>query len=115
VTLFCFAIAPGIQLAVFWLALAGIAEMVHFTLHVTTLQMCAPERLRGRMASLLPVFPAFISIGSLLAGLLASVLSAPVVVTLLVTVALAVVALAWLRSPALRAVTLSALIGGEKK
>ena len=114
-TLFCFAIAPGIELAVLWLALAGIAEMVHFTLHVTTLQMCAPERLRGRMASLLPMFPAFISIGSLLAGLLASIFSPQTVVTLLVTVAMGVVALAWLRTPALRAVTLSALIGGEKK
>jgi MFS family permease len=114
-TLFCFAIAPNIQVAVFWLALAGIAEMVHFTLHVTTLQMCAPEHMRGRMAALLPMFPAFISVGSLLAGLLADVLAPELVVSLLVVVAMGVVATAWMRSPALRAVTLSGLIGTEKK
>ena len=114
-TLFCFAISPNIEVAVFWLALAGIAEMVHFTLHVTTLQMCAPEHMRGRMASLLPVFPAFISVGSLCAGLLADLLPARLVVVLLVAIAMVVVATAWFRSPALRAVTLSGLIGSGKK
>jgi hypothetical protein len=114
VTLFCFAIAPNIQVAVFWLALAGIAEMVHFTLHVTTLQMCAPENMRGRMASLLPMFPAFISVGSLGAGLLADGLPADVVVILLVTVAMMVVMTAWMRSSALRDVTLSGIIGSYK-
>jgi len=115
VALLCFAIAPNIQVAVFWLVLAGIAEMVHFTLHVTTLQMCAPEHMRGRIASLLPIFPAFISIGSMLAGLLADILPAELVVILLVVVAMGVVGTAWLRSPALRGVTLSGLIGSEKK
>ena len=67
-SLFCFALAPTIEFALFWLAIAGIAEMVHFTIHVTTLQMCAPEHMRGRVASLLPVFPAFISVGAFIAG-----------------------------------------------
>jgi len=71
--------------------------------------------MRGRMAALLPMFPAFISVGSLLAGLLASVLAPELVVILLVVVAMGVVGTAWVRSPALRAVTLSGLIGSEKK
>ena len=107
--------APAIEFAVFWLAIAGIAEMVHFTIHVTTLQMCAPEHMRGRMASLLPLFPAFISVGSLGAGVLADWLPADVVVILLVAIAMAVVGTAWMRSSALRDVTLSGLIGSEKK
>lgn len=114
-SLFCFALAPTIEFALFWLAIAGIAEMVHFTIHVTTLQMCAPEHMRGRMASLLPLFPAFISVGSLGAGLLADWLPADVVVILLVAIAMAVVGTAWMRSSALRDVTLSGLIGSEKK
>jgi MFS family permease len=113
--LFCFAIAPTLEVAVLWLAIAGIAEMVHFTLHVTTLQMCAPEHMRGRMASLLPMFPAFISVGSLIAGLLADVLRVQLVVILLVIIATAVVATAWIRSSALRTFTLSGMIGRGKK
>jgi len=114
-SLLCFALSPTIELAVVWLALAGIAEMVHFTIHVTTLQMCAPEHMRGRMASLLPLFPAFISVGALLAGALADLLPVEIVVILLVTLGLAVVGTAWVRSPALREVTLSGLIGSERK
>jgi hypothetical protein len=71
--------------------------------------------MRGRMASLLPVFPAFISVGSLLAGLLADMLAPDFVVILLVVVAMGVVGTAWMRSAALRTVTLSGLIGTEKK
>ena len=95
--------------------LAGIAEMVHYTAYVTTLQMCAPEHMRGRVASLLPIFPAFISVGSLLAGFLAEVLGAEIVVIVLSGVALAIVAAAWTGSMALRDVTMSGLIGNEIK
>lgn len=114
-SLLCFAISPSLTLAVFWLALAGIAEMVHYTIHVTTLQMCAPEHMRGRMASLLPMFPAFISVGSLLAGVLADFLAVELVVVLLVGIAMGIVGWAWMHSQALREVTLSKLIGGEGK
>lgn len=114
-TLVCFAISPTIELAAFWLALGGIAEMVHYTIHVTTLQMCAPENMRGRMSSLLPMFPAFISVGSLTTGIIAAWLSPEVVVMLLVGIATVVIGTAWTRSTALREVTLSRLVGSEKK
>lgn len=113
--LVCFAISPTIGLASFWLALAGAAEMVHFTIHVTTLQMCAPEHMRGRMSSLLPMFPAFISVGSLIAGVMADLLPPEIVVIVLVGVSTAVIGTAWTRSTALREVTLSRLVGSEKK
>ena len=113
-SLFGFAASPSIPLAVVFLALAGIAEMVHHTIHVTTLQMCAPEHMRGRVASLLPVFPAFISVGALASGVAADALGAPIVVMLFVAISLVVIAVAWVRSAALRDVTLSRLIAGEK-
>lgn len=114
-SLFCFAVSPTIAYAVAFLAVAGIAEMVHHTIHVTTLQMCAPEHMRGRVASLLPIFPAFISVGALASGLAADVMGAEIVVILFVTIGLAIVAAAWTRSAALRDVTLSGLIAGEKR
>ncbi len=96
-----------------FLVLAGIAEMVHHTIHVTTLQMCAPEHMRGRVASLLPVFPAFISVGALASGIATDAFGAPTVVMLFVTISLIVIAIAWACSAALREVTLSRLIAGE--
>lgn len=110
----CFALSPTITFAIVWLAVAGIAEMVHHTIHVTTLQMCAPEHMRGRMTSLLPLFPACISVGALFAGALADLLPVDVVVILLVAIAIAVVGAAWMRSSALRHVTLTGLIGNQK-
>jgi MFS transporter, DHA1 family, staphyloferrin A biosynthesis exporter len=112
--LFGFAVSPSIPLAVVFLAIAGIAEMVFHTIHVTTLQMCAPEHMRGRVASLLPVFPAFISVGALASGLATDALGAPFVVILFATISLVVIAFAWLRSTALREVTLSSLVAGGK-
>jgi MFS family permease len=110
VSLAGFAYSPTLHVAVFFLALAGMAEMVHATLHVTTLQMCATPEMRGRIASLLPLFPAFISIGSLTSGAGADVIG-PATTVLFTALAAAVIAMAaWLRSPALRTVTLSGLV-----
>jgi MFS family permease len=115
VFLFAFALSPSVPVAAVFLVLAGIAEMVHHTIHVTTLQMCAPEHMRGRVASLLPVFPAFISIGALASGVAANAFGAEITVIVFVTVSAAVVAIAWTRSAALREVTLSRLIAGERR
>jgi predicted MFS family arabinose efflux permease len=114
-SLIAFAFSPDMGVAVVFLVLAGMAEMVHHTIHVTTLQMCAPERMRGRMASLLPVFPAFISVGALCAGVLADVMGADIVVILLAVIALGIVTTAWARSSALREVRMSGLIAGENE
>jgi len=105
-----FAMSPNIAVAAGFLVLAGIAEMVHATSHVTTLQLCAPGALRGRVASLLPLFPAFISIGSLTSGAAAD-LAGPVATVLLTgALAVGVTLWAWRASPALRDVRLSALV-----
>jgi MFS family permease len=114
-SLIAFAVSRNISTAVFFLVIAGIAEMVHHTIHVTTLQMCAPEHMRGRVASLLPVFPAFISVGALLAGICADLMGPQVVVIVLALIALSIIGTAWARSSALRGVRLSGLIAGGNK
>lgn len=114
-SLVAFALSPTLAWAVVFLVAAGVAEMIHFTAYVTTLQMCAPEHMRGRMASLLPVFPAFISVGALSAGLLADLMRVETVVLLLCAIALALIALAWAGSAVLRNVTMASLIEGDKK
>jgi hypothetical protein len=71
--------------------------------------------MRGRVASLLPVFPAFISVGALLAGVCADLLGPDIVVVLFAVLALIVVITAWARSAALREVRMSGLITGGNK
>ena len=44
--------------------------MVMVTSNQTMLQMCAPEAMRGRIAGLIQLYPAVISLGALMAGLL---------------------------------------------
>jgi len=74
-----------------------------------------PEHMRGRVASLLPVFPAFISVGALLAGICADLMGPQVVVIVLALIALSIIGTAWARSSALRGVRLSGLIAGGNK
>jgi MFS family permease len=64
-------VAPTVTIACAALIGAGLAEMVLFTSNQATLQMCVPEAMRGRMASLLQLYPGFVSIGILFEGVLA--------------------------------------------
>ena len=65
------AVAPGVLLACAALIVAGLAEMVLFTSNQATLQMVVPETMRGRIASLLQLYPAFASVGIMLEGVVA--------------------------------------------
>lgn len=113
VSLIGFALSPGIAVAVVFLTGAGVAEMVHATSNVTTLQMCAPQEMRGRVASLVPVFPAFIAVGSLTSGIGADLLGAPALVILLAVIAVCAATAAWTGSAALRDLRLSRLVAGR--
>ena len=62
---------PGVLLACAALIIAGLAEMVLFTSNQATLQMVVPEAMRGRIASLLQLYPAFASVGIMLEGVVA--------------------------------------------
>jgi len=105
-----FAMSPSVYVAAAFLVGAGMAEMIHMTANVTTLQMCAPPGLRGRVASLLPMFPALIAVGSFTSGIGADLIGAPALVLLLAAAAAGIVAVAWARSAALRGLRLSRLV-----
>ena len=97
-------------LAIASLVVAGTAEMVHAASNVTTLQMCAPQKLRGRMASLIPIFPAFIALGSFTSGTGADLIGVQPLVILLALIGAGIAGMAWARSVALRGLKLSGLV-----
>lgn len=105
-----FALSPNVAVALFFLLISGAAEMVHVAANHTTLQMCAPERLRGRVASLLPIFPAFIAVGSFTSGVGADLVGPQVLVIALALVGGGIAAWAWLASTALRGLRLTRLV-----
>ena len=108
-----FGLSTNIWVAAFFLVLAGIAEMINMSSNHTALQMSAPPHMRGRVASLLPMFPAMMALGALSTGAFADWLGAPAAVVLLAIVAAVITAVAWLGSPALRGLRLSKLVGAR--
>jgi len=107
-----FALSPNMPVAVVFLVGAGIFEMVLASSTHTSLQMSAPESMRGQVTSLLPMFPAFISVGSFAAGVGAQVLGPSPLVITFALVAVAVIGLAWSQSKAFRELRMSKLVAG---
>lgn len=105
-----FALSPSMGSAIVFLVGAGIAEMVLASSTHTSLQMSAPEKMRGQVTSLLPMFPAFISVGSFGAGVGAQALGAPALVVAFAALAALVMALVWTQSSAYRRLRMSALV-----
>ncbi len=105
-----FAASPGIALALGFLVLAGMAEMILVSSTTTSLQMCAPDAMRGQVTSVLPMFPAFISVGSLGAGAGAQWLGPQLFVIVTAAAAVAIFGLLGWRSSAWRGLRMSALI-----
>lgn len=105
-----FALSQHMGLAMFFLLIAGIAEMVNMASNHTALQLAAPPALRGRVASLLPMFPAMMAVGGLTTGACAEWIGAPGAVIVMALLAAAITTAAWLKSGALRALRLSKLV-----
>jgi MFS transporter, DHA1 family, staphyloferrin A biosynthesis exporter len=68
------AASPTLAVAVAFSLIGGAAEMAHTASNMAMLQMSAPEHMRGRISSLMMLYPALISIGAFLAGPLADLL-----------------------------------------
>lgn len=68
------AASPTLPLAAAFGFIGGAAEMAHTASNMATLQMSAPDAMRGRIASLTMLYPAMISAGAFLAGSLAELL-----------------------------------------
>ena len=62
------AASPSLVWAMAFGFLGGAAEMAHTASNLAMIQVCAPEAMRGRISSLAMLYPAFISVGALLAG-----------------------------------------------
>jgi MFS transporter, DHA1 family, staphyloferrin A biosynthesis exporter len=107
-----FALSPGIAVALGFLIVAGAGEMVLATSNVTTLQMCAPRDMRGRIASLLTIFPASISIGAITSGMGADLLGPQELVIVLAAVAACIAIASWSGTTTVRDLRLSKLVAG---
>ncbi len=101
------AFSPSIAVAFVFLAISGGAEMVMVTSNQTMLQMCAPEEMRGRIAGLIQFYPAVISLGALMSGVLIDLAGARGA-TILIAVAAALFVIGMLAGSArLRGLSLS--------
>lgn len=80
----------------------GTAEMAHAASNMATVQMAAPETMRGRVASLTMLYPAMISTGSFIAGPLADVLGARGASVALAATAIGAVAALYFVAPQIR-------------
>lgn len=114
VSLVGFALSTDIVIASLFLMGAGIAEMINMSSNVTSLQMSAPPELRGRVASLLPMFPALMAVGALTSGIGADLIGAPATVIVTALAAAAIAGAVWSRSAALRGLRLSKLVAAHQ-
>ena len=109
-----FALSTHIWVAAFFLVIAGIAEMINMSSNHTALQMSAPPEMRGRVASLLPMFPAMMAVGGLSSGICADWLGVQQAVIALALLGMVIAGTAWARSDALRGLRLSRLVAHQK-
>ncbi|HEY3074909.1 MAG TPA: hypothetical protein VGJ74_07035, partial [Burkholderiales bacterium] len=82
--------------------IGGAAEMAHTASNMATLQMSAPEAMRGRVASLTMLYPAMISIGAFLAGLLSDLLGVRGASVALALTSITAVAVLYVAAPYIR-------------
>jgi predicted MFS family arabinose efflux permease len=108
--LIAFASCATVEAAIVFLVVAGMAEMVLASSTTSSLQMCAPDAMRGQVTSVLPMLPAFISVGSLFAGIGAQAIGPRPFVVVTAVLAVMVFALLWRRSAVFRTLRMSALI-----
>jgi MFS family permease len=61
-------LSPTFAWALFACALSGMTEMIYSVTNMTMVQLAAPEEMRGRVSSILQLYPALISMGAFLVG-----------------------------------------------
>lgn len=62
------AMAPTVAIGVPFMALSGAGEVLYTVINQTLVQLAAPAEKRGRVTSLLAIFPGFISLGGIWVG-----------------------------------------------
>ena len=96
------AASPTLAVAAACAFVGGIAEMALTASNMAVLQLSAPEAMRGRIASLMLLYPAMISTGSFVAGPLADLLGARGASVALAATALLAITLLYLSSPVIK-------------
>jgi predicted MFS family arabinose efflux permease len=98
--------SPTLHVAMAFSFFGGLAEMAHSSSNLATLQMGAPESMRGRIASLTMLYPALISLGGLVAGPLSDWIGTRNASYALAATALAALAFLYASNPLLRTLRL---------
>lgn len=101
------ALSPSLPVALAFLAMAGAAEMVIATSIQITLQMAAPDAMRGRVTSLLQLAPAMMALGALITGILVELCGARWATAVLAGVTAMLFIGLYAKSPSLRGLRLS--------
>ena len=96
------AASPNVATAAAFGFVGGAAEMAHTASNMASMQLAAPEAMRGRIASLTMLYPAMISSGAFLAGPLSDALGVRGASALLAVVSISATALLYVVSPHLR-------------
>ena len=95
-------LAPALVTAAAFGFIGGAAEMAHTASNMATMQLAAPQEMRGRVASLMMLYPAMISAGAFLAGPLSDALGVRGASVLLAAVSITALAALYVFSPHLR-------------
>ena len=101
------AVSPSLVFAIPISVVGGASEVVFTTSQMTMLQMSAPEAMRGRVSSMIQLFPGFISLGATFCGLLAELAGARIASGLLAVACAIIVTVLYTASSRLRGLSLS--------
>lgn len=100
--IFGVAASPNVPCAAAFGFVGGAAEMAHTASNMASMQMAAPQEMRGRVASLMMLYPAMISLGAFLAGPLSDALGVQGASMLLAAVSITATAALYVFSTHLR-------------
>lgn len=81
-TLIWFALSRALWVALLFLALSGFFEMIFLTTNQTLLQLSIPDKLRGRVTSVVNLNAALSPLGGLIAGIGSDLLAGPRIITI---------------------------------
>lgn len=102
VSLMLFSLSRSFPLSLGLLVLVGATQMFYMTTNQTVLQLTAPDELRGRVMGIYMLNQGLLPLGSLFAGTVADIFSAPVAVFTMGAIVVAMAVLFTFRAPSLR-------------